>query len=83
MKNVKPPLITRPQHQTKVASSAPTEVLPYLSKEEMKLFNNLRKQGKLTFFGVKACRCGKAMPKSRDFCSRECWKEVTDVPAES
>lgn len=48
--------------------------LPYLTRSERGAFAELRKGGNITFFKTALCPCGAEVPKSKQYCSEECYK---------
>ncbi len=56
---------------------------PYLTKPERAKFKTLREGGVVSFFRTKACEhCSSEIPKTKRFCSWECYQEVEAADGE-
>jgi hypothetical protein len=48
---------------------------PYCTAAQLTLFKKAREGGQVTFFRAGKCACGTEIPKSKTFCSTECWEK--------
>lgn len=52
---------------------------PYCTAGELSMFKREREGGAASFFRTSHCgTCKQEVPKSKDFCSRDCWEKSKD-----
>lgn len=53
---------------------------PYCTAAQLGLFNKAREAGSISFFRAANCsQCGTDVPKSKTFCSKECWEKSKET----
>jgi hypothetical protein len=47
----------------------------YMTPSDMATFKSMKEAGRISFFRIGKCKCGKAIPKSKQYCSKKCYEE--------